>query len=186
MTAKEKESGLYSPPVPPRLIFTGTLDDAQAFLQATTPVANCRNCPIAKFTDGLPVIIPTEQKVKEMLTGTSHKPDEQIFRYTVNATTGQIQKAATAVTYAGGYYTTVEKVAAVAVMAGCKPEYLPVVLAVATTGGGSTNCPGTSSTDSPIFVVSGPISKEIGMNSGQGALDYGNPPNVTMAEAPPL
>ncbi len=81
LTAKEKETGIYSPPAQPRIAFTGTLDDAQTFFQATTPVSNCRNCPINKWTDGLPIIIPTEQKVKEMLTGTSHKPDEKVFTY---------------------------------------------------------------------------------------------------------
>jgi len=180
LTAKEKESGLYSPPPPPRIIFSGTLDDAQEFFAQTTPIMNCRNCPIAKYTDGLPVVIPTEEKVKEMLTGTSHKADEEIYRYTLNATTGAITKATSPVTYSGGYKSTVEKVATVAVMAGCKPEYLPVVLAVATTGGGDTNCPGTSGWRGVTFVVSGPIAKEIGMNAGQNSLDVGNIPNMTI------
>ena len=83
-------------------------------------------------------------------------------------------------TYARGYKATVEKVAIVAVMAGCRPEYLPVVLAVATTGGGSTSCPGTSSAALTMFVVSGPIAKEIGMNAGQNALDVGNQANMTI------
>ncbi len=186
LTDKEKESGLYVPPPPARILFEGTLDDAQEFFQQTTPVANCRNCPIAKYTDGLPIIIPTEEKVSEMLTGTSHSPEEEIFRYTRDATTGQIVKGTTPVTYAGAYKATVEGVAVVAVMAGCKPEYLPVVLAVATSGGGSTNCPGTSGPYGYYFVVSGPIAKEIGMNAGQNALDVGNPANMTIVRSAAL
>lgn len=177
LTAKEKESGLYSPPPQPRIIFTGTLLDAQAFFQATTPVANCRNCPISKWTDGLPVVIPTEAAVKEMLTGTSHKPDELIkTQVDTSATT----KAGTLIKYAGGYQATVEKVATIAVMAGCRPEYLPVVLAVATSGGGDTNCPGTSGWRGVVYVVSGPIAKEIGMNAGQDAMDVGNQANMSI------
>ena len=185
LTPKELESGLYNPPPSPRIIFTGTLDDAQNFFQATTPIANCHNCPIAKMTDGLPIIVPTEDKVKEMLTGTSHSPTEQIYRYTMNATTRQIQKA-NLVSFAQAYSATVEKVAVIAVMAGCRPEYLPAVLAVASASGGSTNCPGTSSTDSSVFVVSGPFTKEVGMNSAQGALDDGNPPNLTIGRSAKL
>jgi hypothetical protein len=183
LTAKEKESGMYVPPPPPRIIFEGTLDDAQEYFQQTVPVANCYNCPIAKYTDGLPVIIPTEDKVKEMLTGTSHKPDEQIYRYTRDATTGEIKKGTSPVLYARAYYATVEKVATIAVMAGCKPEYMPVVLAVATSGGGDTSCPGTSGATSLQFVVSGPIAKEIGMNSGQDAFDVGNTANMSILRA---
>jgi hypothetical protein len=185
LTAKEKESGLYTPPEPPRIVFEGTMDDAQVFFQQTTPIENCRKCPIAKMTDGLPIIVPTEDKVKEMLTGTKHKPDEDIYRYTANATTPQPVKG-TLVTFAQGYKATVEKIAAIAVMAGCKPEYLPVALAIATTGGGSTNCPGTSGSYGFVFVVSGPIAKEIGMNAGQNAFDVGNPVNMSLARAATL
>jgi hypothetical protein len=180
LTAKEKEAGLYTPPEPPRVVFEGTLDDAQNFFQKTTPVMNCGNCPIAQMTDGLPIIIPTEAKVKEMLTGTSHKPEEDIYRYSMNTTTQKITKATTVVTYARGYKSTVEKVAVIAVMSGCKPEYLPAVLAIATSGGGSTNCPGTSGAGGNCFVASGPFAKEVGMNARQEAFDVGNPPNMTL------
>jgi hypothetical protein len=136
LTAKEKESGVYNPPPDPRVMFTGTLDDAQTFFQQSTPTANCKNCPIAKYTDGLPIIIPTEEKVKEMLTGTKHKPDETVYLYTMNATSKQVEKRTTPLIFTGmGWTGTVEKVAVNAVMAGCKPEYLPTVLAVACTGG---------------------------------------------------
>jgi hypothetical protein len=186
LTAKEKESGLYTPPEQPKVVFEGTLEDAQVFFQQTTPVANCRNCPIAKMTDGLPIIIPTEEKVKEMLTGTSHKPEEAIYLYSMNATSKKIDKAASPVLYARAYNATVEKVAVVAVMSGCRPEYLPVVLTVASLGGGSTSCPGTSGQGGYMYVVSGSIAKEIGMNAGQNALDVGNPANMTIGRSSAL
>ena len=177
LTAKEKESGLYSPPAPPRVLFEGTYDESQDFLQQTVLIENCRMCPIAKYTDGLPIIVPTEEKVAAMLSGTSHKPSEIITRSSATATAAAFTQQ---VTYAQKFTATVEKAAICAVMAGCKPQYMPVVLAIAQSGGGSTSCPGTSSMFTTIFVVSGPIAKELGMNVGQNAMDVGNPANVTI------
>jgi len=181
LTAKEKESGLYSPPAPPRILFEGTNDEAQDFLQQTTLIENCRMCPIAKYTDGLPVIVPTEEKVAAMMTGTSHKPTEPIAtQYASLGWFGGTTPAGASVSYSQKYTSTVEKVAICAVMAGCKPQYMPVALAIATSGGNSTNCPGTSSMWETWFVVSGPIAKEIGMNAGQDSMDTGSPANNTL------
>ncbi|MEJ2246876.1 MAG: hypothetical protein P8Y80_12480 [Acidobacteriota bacterium] len=69
------------------------------------------------WTDFNPIILPTEERVAAMLEGTSHKPDE-----VVKANSG---------TFGTTRPFTVEKVAIIAVMAGAKPEYLPVILAVA-------------------------------------------------------
>jgi hypothetical protein len=179
LTADEQQSGLYQPPAQPRVAFEGTLNDAQEFFAQTTLVENCRNCPIATWTDGLPIIVPTEEAVTEMLTGTSHDPQEKLISYSLNAETGDIE-AGNELLYARSYTATVEKAAICAVMAGCKPEYMPVVLAIAASGGASTNCPGTSGPYGYLFVVSGPISKEIGMNAGQEALDVGNIANMTL------
>jgi hypothetical protein len=176
LTAKEKESGLYSPPAPPRVLFEGTLLEAQDFLQQTVSVENCRMCPIAKYTDGLPVVIPTEQAVAEMMTGTSHKASEVLGSAYGSANTAP----GTQVVFGGNYNTTIEKVAVCAVMAGMKPQYFPVALASATMGGQTTNCPGTSSSAGYLWAVSGPIAKEIGMNAGQDAYDIGNRANMTI------
>jgi len=170
LTEKEKVKGRYDPAPPPRTIFEGTLLDAQAFFQQSMPVAACGDCPIAKYTDGLPINIPTEDAVREMLTGTSHSPDEVVYSYTKDATTGQYVKGTTPVNF-NGYLATVEKVAVNAVMSGCKPEYLPVVLAISTSGCGIGTDPVWSSWE----IVSGPYAKEIGMNSQVGAM---NPQNV--------
>src|SRR3970282_1987339 len=71
---------------------------------------------------------------------------------------------------------TVEQVAVNAVMAGCKPEYFPVVLAIAESGGGT----GDGRGDGGSFVVSGPIVKELGINVSYGRGSIGNPPNKTI------
>jgi hypothetical protein len=74
---------------------------------------------------------------------------------------------------------TVEKVATIAVMAGCKPEHLPVVLAIA-----QSECPtGTTGCWSQWMCVSGPYAKEIGMNTGVGMLEPGSPANMPIGRA---
>jgi hypothetical protein len=104
------------------------------------------------WTDFNPIILPTEKRVETMLKGTSHKPDEVVK------------------TGAGTFGTTrpftVEKVAIIAVMAGAKPEYLPVILALA------SQAPYSDSTTSnaSMVLVNGPVRDEIGMNSGIGAM----------------
>jgi hypothetical protein len=113
---------------------------------------------VKDFTDYLPVVLPTEEKVKEMLKGTSRKPDEVVK--VLNWPGGARQ-------------LTVEKVAIHAVMAGAKPQYLPVILALATLApyGNST----TSLANA--IIVNGPIRHEIGMNSGTGAMGPYNEAN---------
>jgi len=111
------------------------------------------------WTDYNPIILPTEARVKEMLKGTSHKPDELVK-------TGSG-------TFGTGRPFSVEKVAIIGVMAGAKPSYMPVLLAL------SNRVPYIDSTTSnaSMIVVNGPIRKEIGMNSGIGALGPDNEAN---------
>ncbi|MEM7336948.1 MAG: thioredoxin, partial [Chloroflexota bacterium] len=82
---------------------------------------------------------------------------------------------------------TVEKVAINAVMAGCKPEYLPVVLAAVEAACiDEFNMHGLLATtyfSSPIVLVNGPIAEKIGMNSGGNALGQGNRANATIGRA---
>ena len=77
LTKKEKESGRWSLPQP-RILFEGTLDEAQTFYQQTAYIGLPVEAPLCVYTDGFPIVIPTEERVKEMLTGTSHRPDELI------------------------------------------------------------------------------------------------------------
>jgi hypothetical protein len=122
-----------------------------------------------KMTDYLPIVLPTEERVAEMLKGTSHKPDEVI---------GDIRAGYEAFTF------TVEKVAANAVMAGAKPEYMPVILAMAASGVSAIS----TSTQSFVttIVVNGPIRNEIGMNSGIGAMSPFNRANSVIGRAATL
>jgi hypothetical protein len=164
---------------PKKIAFTGTLNDAQTFYQKSVPVATLGNALITQWTDGLPIIVPTEQKVREILTGTSHKSDEVMSVYTKDAS-GKWNKG-TASKFAPSTNTaTVEKVAINAVMAGCKPEYLPVVLAMLS--GGPNYKTGTAQTGY-MQIVSGSIVKELGINAGQGAMNPGNPPSLTIGRS---
>ncbi len=171
LSEQEQFMGMYQPDMPPRYIFEGTYDEAIDFFNKTEYVTSA-DAEISVYTDGSPIIPPTEEKVKEMLTGTSLSPDTVI--------TDEYGKPAQFSRYET---VTVEHVAIIGVMAGCKPEYMPVLLAIASTGGGSTNCPGTSSSMGLMFIVDGPIVKEIGLSAKHEFLDVGNRANVTLARA---
>ena len=113
------------------------------------------------WTDGLPIVLPTEDKVAEMLAGTNRSPDEVVGKMF--------------------WSYTVEQVAVNAVMAGAKPEYFPVILALAA----SETPPLSTSTSSMagMAVVNGPIRKAIGMNYEVGALGPYNEANSTIGRA---
>jgi hypothetical protein len=154
---KETKSGPYLPPRPPRIAMEGTEDQIQKHFYDSS------------WTDGLPIIVPTEEKVAWMLKGTSRKPDEIVTRRM----------------WPGPLEVTVEKVAIVGVMAGCKPEYMPVLLAAAEAFGSGNNAATVVSTNSFSYmqVVNGPIAKQIGMNAGIYALGPGNQANATIGRA---
>lgn len=122
------------------------------------------------WSDGLPVVPPTEQRVMAMLTGTTRKPSDIVA--TVPPDLDSI---------------SVEKVAIAAVMAGCRPEYLPWVLtAVEAACNDVFNMHGLLATTmpaSPVIVCSGPGTRAIGMNSGGNALGQGNRANLTIGRA---
>ena len=120
------------------------------------------------WTDHLPVILPTEKRVAAMLKGTSHPPEKVVGRMRPTA-------------YREFWELTVEKVAVNAVMAGAKPEYLPVILAHAASGITARSSSTTSL--AMTTVVNGPIRDEIGMSSGIGALGPYNHANATIGRA---
>jgi hypothetical protein len=121
-----------------------------------------------KWTDFLPVVLPTEARVARMLKGTSHKPDEVVGRISPTA-------------FRESWEFTVEKVAVNAVMAGCRPEYLPVVLALAASG--QTARSSSTTSFAVLALVNGPIREEIGMDSGIGVLGPFNHANATIGRA---
>lgn len=120
--------------------------------------------------DGLPVVPPTPVRVLRMLKGTSRAPDEVVGLMPPDLVP-----------------CTVEKVAVNAVMAGCKPEYMPVLLAALeaslTDAFGLHGLICTTMFGSPLIIVNGPVARAIGMNSGVNALGQGNRANATIGRA---
>jgi hypothetical protein len=122
------------------------------------------------WTDGLPVVPPTPDKVAAMLAAGGREPDEILGSVPARRRT-----------------VACEIVAVNAVMAGCRPEYFPVVVTameavldpafnvntVATSTGGAAIC----------VMVSGPMAAEVGMNGGLNALGSGNRANATIGRA---
>ncbi len=180
---EEKESGVYTIPQQ-RIIFEGTLEEAQDFYQQTEWIPLPVEAPIAKYTDGFPIVVPTEEKVEWMLTGTSHVPDEVLTRQADLTTVGiaweTLERKGEIIRFQPLQRTaTVEQVAVNAVMAGCRPEHLPIVLAIAQSG-----CPiSTTNFPSQAVCVSGPIVKEIGMNTGCGMFGPGSIANSPIGRA---
>lgn len=108
------------------------------------------------MTDFMQIVIPTEEKLAEMLKGTSHKPDELV---------GKMSPAR------GSYPEwsfNVRQVAINAVMAGAKPEYLPTILAIAESG--LTSLSSSTNSFATAAVINGPIRDKLNMNYGIGAM----------------
>jgi hypothetical protein len=120
------------------------------------------------WTDGLPIVLPTEERVAEMLTGTDHDPDEYVGLMSVTTHEERLQY-------------TVEKCAVIAVMAGCRPEHFPVILALGASG--RPSMPSSTTSFASMMVVNGPVRNEIGMNSGLGALSPVNYANSVLGRA---
>ena len=122
------------------------------------------------WTDGLPVVPPTEIRVLQMLGGTARAPNDIV-----------------AVVPPDLAPVTVEKVAINAVMAGCKPEYLPVVLAaVEAACTDEFNMHGVLATTmpvGPVIIVNGPVRRAIGMNTGINVLGQGSRAGLTIGRA---
>lgn len=122
------------------------------------------------WSDGLPVVAPTEARVLRMLEGTTRDPQDVV-----------------AIVPPDLIPVTVEKVAVNAVMAGCKPEYLPVVLAcVEAACTDHFNIHGllcTTYFSGPLVMVNGPIARRIGMNASNNVLGQGNRANSAIGRA---
>ena len=122
------------------------------------------------LTDGLPVVPPTRERVERILAATRHPRDELVALVPPNY--GR---------------ATVEKVAVNAVMAGCRPEYLPVVLAVVEAACDPVfNLHGHSATTNaaaPLIVINGPARGRLGVNCGAGVFGPGYRANATIGRA---
>jgi hypothetical protein len=122
------------------------------------------------FSDGLPVIPPTPERVLKMLDATTRSAQDVVAVMPPNMAD-----------------VTVEKIAINSVLAGCKPEYLPVIIAaveaVCTDDFNIHGVMATTMGATPVMVVNGPIRQQIGMNMGLGALGQGNRANATIGRA---
>ncbi|MFC1494518.1 hypothetical protein ACFL6W_04490 [Thermodesulfobacteriota bacterium] len=137
LTDEEKKTGIPPEGTPePRLLKADTEDNLRRLFKDR------------EWTDFNAIILPTEKRVAEMLTGTSRKPDEIVCR-------------------SGSKEMTVEKAAVYAVMVGAKKEYFPTILAICSRANMFGN---STSSAANMIVVNGPIRKVLGMNSGIDAL----------------
>src|SRR5882672_9293407 len=137
---------------------------------STDPAALIEAYYDAGWTDGLPVVPPTETSIADMLKGAGLRGDEVL---------GEIAER--------GVVVSAEKLAINAVMAGCRPEYLPVVVAAlrglchpdfayhgpASSTGGSAM----------VLIVNGPVAPRLGINAGNNAFGQGTRANATIGRA---
>jgi len=122
------------------------------------------------FTDGLPVVLPTRERVERMCAGAKHYPLESL---------GNLAPRDGA--------ATIQKLAINAVMAGCLPEYMPVLeAAVVAMQASDFNLIGMQTTTHPcalLAIVQGPVVEMLGMNAGHGCMGPGNRANASIGRA---
>ncbi len=124
----------------------------------------------AYLSDGLPLVPPTAERISAMLSLNGYKPEEEI-----------------AVLPPGFETATAGDIAICAVMAGCKAEYFPVLIAATDAlADMSFNLLGIATTTgsaAPLYIVNGPITEIIGLNAGHNALGSGHRANATIGRA---
>jgi hypothetical protein len=157
LTAEEKSPKKREPEKPPRIIFKGTLAEVNQFFYQRG------------WTDGLPIIPPTEEAVKEMMTGTELPAD-----HLVEKLEPRLGKA------------TIEKIAINAVMAGCLPTYMPLLIAGVQALVANPTCgmmAASTGSFSPFWLINGPIAKDINIRSTYGATNPGDIANASFGRA---
>jgi len=142
----------------PRIVFKGNLEEVNRFFYKRG------------WTDGLPIIPPTEEAVREMLTGTDLPAD-----HVVTKIVPRLGKA------------TVEKIAINAVTAGALPTYMPLLIAGVQAIMEPKAYFGTFEVStgswSPFWIINGPIRNDLNINSGSGALSPGDIANAAIGRA---
>jgi len=157
LTAEEKSPKPREPENPPRIVFKGSLEEVNRFFYQRG------------WTDGLPVIPPTEADVAEMLTGTDLPPD-----HLVEKLEPRLGKA------------TVEMIAVNAVMAGCLPTYMPVLIAGVHALADNPVCgmmAASTGSFSPFWLINGPVAKDANIRSTYGATSPGDIANASIGRA---
>ena len=123
-----------------------------------------------RWSDGLPIVPPTSEAVKWMLKGTTRSPKEILGKVAIKNGTA-----------------TIEKIAINSVMAGARPEYLPVIIAAMEAmldkDFDLTHLQASTGSVTPVIIVNGPIAKELNINSGIGYLGHGWSANTTIGRA---
>ena len=154
LTQQPDEVTFEPEPGPYDIVFTGSFEDVNEHFIAM------------EWSDGLPIVPPTKEKIEQFLSFTTRRPDE---------TLGVVLPASRAVTI---WATAVN-----GVMAGCKPEYMPILVALAEAMCDpdygvehSGNTPGAET----LIVLNGPIIKQLGFNYTQGVLRDGFRPNTSV------
>ena len=157
LTAEEESPKPKEVEKPSRIIFKGNLEEINRFFYQRG------------WTDGLPIIPPTEEAVAEMLTGTDLSPDHLVAELEP-----RLGKA------------TVEKIAINAVMAGALPTYMPLLIVgvkVLSTSPMADVWAVSTGSWIPFWIVNGPIRKDLHINDGFGALSPGEIANATIGRA---
>jgi len=157
LTAEEKAPQRRAPENPPRIIFKGTLQEVNRFFYQRG------------WTDGLPVMPPTEAAVAEMLTGTDLPADTLVEKLEP-----RLGKA------------TVERIAVNAVMAGCLPVHLPFLIAGVHLLAANPVCgmmAASTGSFSPFWLVNGPGAKDVNFRSTYGATSPGDIANAAFGRA---
>ena len=151
----------------PTETFTVEIDETPAGLDAVNRFFAERD-----WSDGMPVIPPTPAAVEQMLKGTRRQPQEVLM-----------------VIEPGFGLATVEKIAINAVMAGCRPEQFPVLLAaidcLAQPQMNHRDMQVSGHAEAPLILVNGPIAKKAGINFGTSAMGPGvaNSANTAIGRA---
>ena len=139
-------------------VFSGAYEEVDGFYQAQG------------WTDGLPIVAPSAAAVEECLRWTDR--DRRELLAVLPPRQGE---------------ATVERIAVNAVMAGCRPEYLPVILtaieALADPRFNLDSVQATTHPVAPLLVVNGPIGRELGINAGYNAFGQGCRANATIGRA---
>jgi hypothetical protein len=157
LTTEEKSPRRREPENPPRLIFKGTLAEVNRFFYQRG------------WTDGLPVIPPTEAAVAEMLAGTDLPPDTMVE--TLEPRRGK---------------ATVAKIAVNAVMAGCLPTAMPLLIAGVRALASNPVCgmmAASTGSFSPFWLINGPVARDANFRSTYGATSPGDIANASFGRA---
>lgn len=157
LTAEEKYPSSKEIEKPSRVVFKGNLEEVNRFFYKRG------------WSDGLPVIPPTEQSVAEMLTGTDLPPDHIV---------------ATLIPRKGK--ATIEKIAINAVMAGALPTHMPLIIAgvKALLNNRIADMMAVSTGSwAPFWIVNGPVRQDLNLNSFFGSMNPGDIANIAIGRA---